>query len=279
MTAVAAPADRRFRRAHVKPSRRRRGWRGVLRPMAMWAVLVGTVAYGAVRLVDLIASGRILRIDRITVRGNTRLSRAEVMALLDGLRGQSLLGADLDEWQQRLLTSTWVREAALRRSLPSTIDVVLKEREPIGIARLKDDMYLIDEQAGIIDRFGPQYEALDLPIIDGLLAPAVEGPVVEEGRALVTSRLLSELAGSPTVGRRVSQINVTDVHNATVILNGDPAVIELGDRTFVERLESYLEITSALHERVADIDYVDMRFDNRVYVRPAGKTASTMRRP
>ena len=54
-----------------------------------------------------------------------------------------------------------------------------------------------------------------------------------------------------------------------MILSGDPAVIQLGEDQFLPRLQSYLELAPALRERVADIDYVDLRFDDRIYVRPA----------
>ena len=47
-----------------------------------------------------------------------------------------------------------------------------------------------------------------------------------------------------------------------------------GDDHFLERVESYLSLSSALRERVPDIDYVDLRFDGRVYVRPVGKTGT-----
>ena len=273
MTAVAAPADRRFRRSHVKPSKRRRGWRALVPAVVLTVVLASVGAYGAYRGARLVADGRVLPIDEITVRGNTRLSRGEVLALVGGLRGQSLVWTDLDHWRQRLLASTWVRDAALRRSLPSTIDVLVSEREPIGVGRLHGDMYLIDERGQVIDQYGPQYVDLDLPIVDGLLVASTDGggPEVDEASAWLASRLLAELASAPSIGRRVSQISVADSHDASVILNGDPAVVHLGETSFVARLRSYLELSGALRDRVPEIDYVDMRFDDRVYVRPAGK--------
>ena len=63
---------------------------------------------------------------------------------------------------------------------------------------------------------------------------------------------------------------MTDLHNASVILSGDPAVMQLGDDQFVQRLQAYLDLAPTLRERVPDIDYVDLRFDDRIYVRPAG---------
>src|SRR5262249_26675796 len=79
------------------------------------------------------------------------------------------------------------------------------------------------------------------------------------------------------VARRVSQIDVADLHNAAVILSGDPAVIQLGEDQFLPRLQSYLQLAPALRERVADIDYVDLRFDDRIYVRPASAPSALRR--
>ncbi len=74
----------------------------------------------------------------------------------------------------------------------------------------------------------------------------------------------------------MSQIDVSDLHNASVILSGDPAVLYLGDDQFLQRLQSYIELAPALRERVTEMDYVDLRFDERIYVRPtAGARMST----
>ena len=68
---------------------------------------------------------------------------------------------------------------------------------------------------------------------------------------------------------QISQIDVSDSRNAVVLLEGDPTLIRLGNERFVERLQSYHELAPALREQVPTIDYVDLRFDERVYVRPA----------
>jgi cell division protein FtsQ len=278
MSAVAAPADRRFRRSRVKPSRKRRNWRAVWLPIARYAIVAAVVLYGVSRLTSIAAHAHVLQIDRIIVRGNDRLSRGEVLAVLNGLRGESLVWADLDLWRRRLLASPWVRDAALRRSLPSTVEVAISERQPIGIGRLRGDMYLVDDRGVVIDQFGPQYADLDLPIIDGLSArPGNNDSMTDEERADLAARVIGALRGKSDIARRLSQVDVTDLHNAAVILKGDPAVIHLGDDQFLPRLQSYLELSTTLRERVPDIDYVDLRFDDRIYVRPGFAPAA--RRP
>jgi cell division protein FtsQ len=269
VSAIAAPADRRFRRAHVKPSRRRRHWRVIVKPLAGCVALVIVLAYGLHRTSVVAARTHVLVVDRINIRGNERLSKSEVLAVLSGLRGENLVLTDLDRWRRRLLASPWVRDAALRRSLPSTIDVVVWERQPIGIGRVNGDTYLVDDRGVIIDQYGPQYANFDLPIIDGLAAAPGGGTMTDEGRADLAARVIAALKNKPKLASRLSQVDVSDLHNAAIILSGDPAVIHLGDEQFLPRLQSYLDLAPALRERVADIDYVDLRFDDRIYVRPA----------
>ena len=56
-----------------------------------------------------------------------------------------------------------------------------------------------------------------------------------------------------------------------LLLRNDGALLHLGEDRFLERLRSYVDLAPALRQRVPNIDYVDLRFDERVYVRPARK--------
>jgi cell division protein FtsQ len=275
---IAAPSDRRFRRAHVKQGRKHRHWRRRIMPIVRGSVVALVAMYGAYRLAGVAAHAHVLRVDRITVRGNERLSRDDVLAVLTGLRGESLVWTSLESWRRRLLASPWVRDAALRRSLPSTVDIVIAERQPIGVGRLNGEMYLVDESGIVIDQFGPQYADLDLPIIDGLSAsPSDSGSMTDQARADLAARVIEAMRPKPEIARRLSQIDVADLHNAAVILAGDRAVIHLGDERFLPRLQSYLELSSALRDRVPEIDSVDLRFEDRIYVRPVSGPARQKR--
>ena len=264
---VTAPADKRFRRAQVKPARKRgRLASGRLRAFAA-VVVVGLAIYAGYRAVAVVVGLEVFHIDRINVRGNQRLSNGEVLAMLADLRGRSVLEVDLSEWRRRLMNSPWVADASLRRTLPSTVDVAILERAPLGIGRINGSLYLVDDRGAVIDEYGPNYADLDLPIIDGLsTSPGDAGSDVY--RALLARRLLDALRVR-NMASQISQIDVSDSRNAVVLLEGDPTLIRLGNERFVERLQSYYELAPALREQVPTIDYVDLRFDERVYVRPA----------
>ena len=268
---VRAPAEKNFRRARVKPGRRR-GLRGavVWRHLRRVIVLL-VVGYAAYRAFDLVLTASPLQVGRFVVRGNARLSNGEVQALLDELRGENILLADLEASRSRLLESPWVADVGLRRVLPGTIEVFVSERRPAGLCRLGDDLFLVDREGVIIDRFGPQYAEFDLPIIDGLVrSPEGARPTIDPARAELAARVIESLATRRELARRISQIDVRDVRDAVVLLDGDSALLHLGDDRFLERLQAYLDLAPALRERVPEIDYVDLRFEERLYVRPAG---------
>lgn len=275
MAAYPRP-EPRFRRAYAQPVPRRWFARRVaaLTHLGLVAAASGGAVwgFGELRRADL------LRIDTITVEGNRRLSSGEVAGLVEVLRGQNLLAADLEAGRTSLSSSGWVREAVLRRVLPAGVHVTLDERRPVGLSRFGFRLYLVDAAGRVIDEFGPRFADLDLPIVDGLPAPGAAGALAADTRhAALAARLLAELGADRGLAERVSQVDVSDPHDAIVLLNGDPVRIHLGGERFAARLRTYLDVAAALREAVPDVDYVDLRFDRRVYVGSADDAAAPRR--
>jgi len=269
MSPVAVSADRRFHRAHVKPARRRAIWRTTALAIVKYGFGIALAVMGVARVTTFLSTSPLLQVNSINSSGNQRLAPDAVRSMLGGLRGENILFADLESWRLKLLESPWISDASFRRSLPSTIDVFVQERAPIALGRMGNRLYLVDERGGRIDEYGPQYSSLDLPIVDGFRG-AGKNDRSDEERGALAARLIMALRQKPAIANRLSQVDVSDVHNVAIILNDDPAVLRVGEDHFLARVESYLSLSEALHERVPEIDYVDLRFDGRVYVRPLG---------
>ena len=270
---VRAPTEKNFRRAKVRPGKKGRGGRfaGLMSwRAARWTLGLFVVAYAGYRGSSLVLHASGLQVHRINVHGNVRISSGEVEAIVAGLRGSNILTVDLPRYRRRLMESPWVADVAMRRVLPSRVDIFVSERRPMGLCRLGNALYLIDSHGVLIDEFGPQYTEFDLPIIDGLVAPPSSGqPTIDETRAELAARVIDALSVRKDIAQRVSQIDVRDPHDAVLLLQDDGALLHLGEEKFLERVQSYVDLAGALRQRVPDIDYVDLRFDERVYVRPA----------
>lgn len=281
---VAAPADKRFRRSDVRQARRR-GLRAAFRRAAWWAagglVVLALLGWAGTQMLESPA----LHVRQLTITGNVHLSRADVEMLLSGIREESLFSADLGAYQARVMESPWVRSVVLRRRLPATLEVTIVERMPLALARVKQQLYLIDGQGVIIGPYGPQYREFDLPIVDGLTGPgAGPGEPVDAGRIALVERLLADLAGRGDLLRRLSQVDVSDPRDAVVLLDREPALLHLGDQDFRQRLELYEDIAPSLHQQFGVMEYIELRHGRNVAVRPraspepaaeAGKQSST----
>jgi len=263
---VTVAPDRRYRRSESRQDRRRLG-RRIVRAV-LWSA-AGFVAVAAGWWVfDYLGRADALMVRDVEIHGNARLSSSDVDVLLKGLRGENIFAVDLDGYRHRLLDSPWVADVSFRRALPSTIDIQIVERAPLAIARLGEQLYLVDDTGVIVDEYSAAYADLDLPIVDGLLSAAsADGPLTDRVRVQLVAGLFSALSSEPELTRRLSQVNVVNDRDAVVMFDTYPVWLHLGNDRFVERVQTFFEIAPTLHERFAEIDSVDLRFDDRVFVR------------
>ena len=195
---VAAPADKRFRRAHVKPARRRGRWRA--RPSAAaskygaaGACSASTALYrGGSAVVRRRACSQIDRDRRPRQRAAVERRSA---GGADGLRGENIV---LDRSDGLARSGCWRRRGCgTRRSGVAAVDgrSEVSERAPIGIGRIDGELYLVDEHGVVIDEYGPQYADLDLPIVDGLTAAGrrPRRTADRRARAELAARLIAAL--------------------------------------------------------------------------------------
>lgn len=276
---VSVPADRRFRRSDASPGRRRRVGQ-LVRRYARIGVISLAGAAGLVWLTTVLLSARALAVEHIVVRGNQRLAGTELEARLEGLRGQNILRVDFESYRRRVLDSPWVAQATLARVLPSTIRVDITERQPMAVARLGAQLYLVDDTGLIIDEYGPAHADLDLPIVDGLLTvPSKGASVVDAGRLDAVRHLLSAIAADAALADRVSQLDVSNPSDVVVLLDADTARLHVGRESFGPRLRRYIDLSDTLRDRFPDLDAVDLRFSDHVFVRQRGERTLVPREP
>jgi cell division protein FtsQ len=243
-----------------------RAWKPLVAAGALAAVLAAATV--------VLVSAPALAVDRILVNGRTRLPAGEIESRLGSLHGRNIFRVDLEESRARVLESSWVAQASMRRVLPSTIEVTVVERVPVALARLAQQLFLMDAEGVMLDELGPRYREFDLPVVDGLAAGVVAGgPRVDADRVRLAAGFLTALEVRPDLRDRISQINVANARDVIVLLEDDAALLHLGVERFSERLQFYLEMSPTLGNEFQDIEYVDLRFDGRLVVR--SRTAET----
>lgn len=270
------PHDRRFRRSRARGEQSpRQRWLARLWSATKIGVLVGLSGWALAFVYTMATASAWFTVRDLRVQGNQRLSTGEVSMLLDGLRGANVVVTSLEPWRERLMGSPWVKDAALRRVLPDAIDVTIVERRAAAIVRAGRTLQMMDAEGVLIDEYGPRYASLDLPLLEGINLAGDAAP--DQARTALAIDAIGELATAGMLWR-VSQIDVSKPHDVVVTLNDDMTLLHLGDARFAERLQSYLDMARRLQAMATELEYVDLRFDDRVYIRPrrAGVTFASV---
>ena len=255
-----SPFLRPRRRTRVRPRRRGLASRSLLALQVLAVALVGVVgAWTAWQRV--FASDR-LRVGRLDVRGSHFLSEGEVRELIGPAVGESILSLDIEALKARLRSSPWVADATVVRALPDTVRVEIRERVPLALAEL-DRLYLMDEDGGLIDIYGPRTGAFDLPIVRGLLGVEEES---RRDRARRAGALLADLA---ELGSEISEVYVLPTGDLRVVLRGPGEVLLFGDPPYRQRLVTFLALRRELAEKAPGAEHFDLRFRGRIFAKQA----------
>jgi cell division protein FtsQ len=130
--------------------------------MRRWTVLL--VFLSIVGLVYILLFTSVMGVRSVDVEGIKGLTADEVRSVAAVEMGKPLIRLDTTEIAKRVATLPRVGEVDVRRSWPSTVEIVISERTPVAIARRPDGVHLIDE-AGVDYAVNPQPPA-GLPALD-----------------------------------------------------------------------------------------------------------------
>jgi cell division protein FtsQ len=204
-----------------------------------------------------------LRVGKLEVTGSHFLSEGEVRELVGAAVGEPILSLDIEALKARLRASPWVADATVTRTLPDTLRVEIRERVPLALAEL-DRLYLMDENGGLIDIYGPRTGAFDLPIVRGLLGVAEES---RRDRARRAGALLADLGD---LASEISEVYVEPSGDLRVVLRGPGEVLLFGDPPYRQRLLTFLSLRQELAEKAPGAELFDLRFRGRIFAkRPA----------
>jgi cell division septal protein FtsQ len=191
--------------------------------------------------------------------------RVGVAQSLEGMRWGNILLLDLAKVRKRLEAMPWVKEARLRKVFPSSLEIGLTPRQPAGRLR-RDAVYLVDRDGVELEKAGEGAGA-ELPLF-------VDEGAFAEDRADKLRRAWECLDGLSDAERRdAAAIDLTDPANAVLTFRTAPTRVFLGDGGFEPRIADFLKNRDRWTREYGLLDYVDLRFDDRVYLRPAPPAA------
>jgi len=222
-----------------------------------FALLLGA---GLVAIALLLAVALDRPVQRVLVEGSfQRVSPLEIeRAVLKRVRG-GLASVDLEAVRQEVETIPWVDRALVERRWPDAVHVVISEQ--VAVARWRDDG-LVNARGELFVR-NPRFVPPELPLLDG---PDGRETEVAELYLGARGRLLES-------GLRLTGVRL-DERGAWELTVGDGVTVRLGRQSVAGRVERFIALASPMvAKRLAEIDYVDMRYTHGFSVGWASRPA------
>ncbi len=266
---LAEPDQHYWRRRANRRVRKRR----LTRILGRWLVsamalgIIGTAMFqAAAHAVDTFKSVDSLAVERIDVEGALRAGPAKIRERLQRYLGRNIIDLSLYEVAEAARADSWVRSASVKRILPGTLRVTVHERHPVAVAVIDGAAYVVDATGYVAGRTQAEIFA-ELPVILGLDGLDRETLASELRRGVGTIARLRQTAGV-WVGE-VASIDFTR-RDRIAVRTFDPGPLILLDPQEVERnLNRYLELRREIARSAGPLEYVDLRWHDRITVMPA----------
>ncbi len=144
-------------------------WMGTFLRLALSLCIIGLllsgIAYGVFKAYNFCTTSSYFNITSIHVSGNSRIKTDEILAKCNLKTGINSLSINLHDMEKQLLKNPWIESAAIKRKLPDTIEISIKERTPAFLAKKNDKLYYINAQGKIIAPVESS-NFLSLPILE-----------------------------------------------------------------------------------------------------------------
>jgi len=251
--------------------RRRRRWGERLRQieralLSVLIVVIGLAAlYGLYRVVFL---GSAFELERIVVEGDWKYLSPDEVASLSGVRkGDNLFWMSVDDVYGKLDGNPWVKEAAVRRRLPDTLQIYVEEYRPVAIV-LSRGFHYVDGESNIVKQLAP-YDDRDMPIITGIEFGEGLGPDDESLARLGRALNIIDVLSSSRFGREygVAEVHFDEVDGYSFMTRREPMQALLGHSNFAERVSKIDRMRRAIAARQGRIQYMLADEDGRIIVK------------
>jgi len=246
------------RKSNRKPSAKNKGRRPLRFRLTLLLLVLLIILGGAF----VVSAHTFFPLENVVYSGNKYLSPEEANVILGAKKGDSLLSLSSEELADRLMESPWVRQVSIRKELAGTLLVDLVEAEPVAVLKEGDGHYIVDKQ-GIKLSGVDESDYYFLPLVN----------VKTENREVYTEALqLAREVRSKGFEKSIIEITGRKAPESIEMMV-DGLTVKMGNGDYSVKLERLLGLESEIAKisKNQDVEFVDLRFANRMYVKPVAE--------
>ena len=229
----------------------------ILRTVALLAVVV----IGAAWIYRKTQSDERFAVRAIEVEGAKHTPRGALDLVTQRYVGLNLFQIDIARVQRDLNGVGWVRRIDIEKKLPDTLRIKITERQPVALVRTGEKLLYVDDEGVAFAELNPAVGNDDLPLITDAQGAELRRTVA----------LLGELrAKDRELYTRVSEVWPIPPHGFALYDRALGAVVYANANDLAPKWRNLYAVLAA--ENHPKIEYADLRFADRVIVKPLEST-------
>jgi cell division protein FtsQ len=237
--------------------------RGDRRPISWYVAWTTLCLIIAAILSGFILSLPVWRLKSVRVVGNNYLPEAKIIRTAMIPQEENIFLIDLDEVKNRFSNIIQIKDIRIKRKLPDTIVIDIKERIPFAITVISGATSLIDDEGYIIARQGLDSSAYTVdiakyPVIRGIDKKSLEGGIrLNSGDRSFVRSTLAILSNSIDLGTiQIEAGNREDI----IIYIEDIMKVKIGDpRDIEKKIKVVRALLGSLKGKWTKVAYMDVR--------------------
>ncbi len=250
-----------------------------------WVALVVLISFSFIFLYDCITQCEYFNIKKINITGADILPKKTILqqAGLDFNKNNriNILAINLSTVRKRLLAHPMIEDAGVKRKLPGTVDISIKEQKPLAVIDL-GKKFVINKKGEVFKELSST-DPLHLPVITGLKFSDLnaDGRTISASfKAVMKVLHLGQKSESVIPNSSLKMIRVDRETGITLHTINSIKTIKLGYNNFSDKYKRFKNILYYIKERndFPNIISIDLNNPDRVVANPVKIESSAVKK-
>ena len=206
----------------------------IIRTIVLIGILIGTLIY--------ILLSPLFNIKDVTVTGNNKLSREEIISLSEIRTEENIFKTSKNDIKNKIKTNPYVENVKIRRKLPDKVEIIVVERVATYMLPFANSYVYINNQGYMLEITS---QKANLPIITGFSTPEEN---LHEGERLLSEDLVKlgevlqiiESANANGIQELITKIDISNRQDYTIMLEKEKKLVHMGDVSNLSTKMSYI---------------------------------------
>lgn len=226
---------------------------------------------------DLVTQSNYFAIQKIQISGHHRISKARLLQQTGISKGTNSLSVNLSLARRQMLALPYAADASIRRQLPDTITISIREHQPMAVLDL-GRKFLINTQ-GEIFKEKDAADPKSLPTIDGLAFSDLSVGVLPKSKtykAVVDVLNMGRKPESPIPAGMIRRIQVDRELGLTIHAGKRIGAVKIGFDNYPKKYRTLKRVLYylATSKKFGNIKTIDLKNLNRIVIDPMAGLSS-----